>query len=188
VPIGSSSAHFFFCRNPFNRPRSISPFSSLPLEAVQSDTHTVTHSFYGHWVYPSSSPSSLIPLLGYSYPPLPWLAPYCPLHLSHGFSTVAARGCAQSSYCNIPVADVNPFWFLRNFARSRCFSGPTHPHCSSFIVVTLGFISSYNYHFKIWCPRQGFLLPAPEYHEIPRGRSSNAVRTGRRSVDENLHK
>jgi len=37
----------------------------------------VTDSFHGYWVYPSSPPSGLVPLLGYSYSPLPRLAPYC---------------------------------------------------------------------------------------------------------------
>jgi len=64
-------------RKPFNRPRLISPFSSLPLEAASSDTHTVTNSFHGYWVYPSSPPSGHVPLLGYSNSPFPRLAHYC---------------------------------------------------------------------------------------------------------------
>ena len=32
------------------------------------------------------------------------------------------------------------------------------------------------------------LLPAPEFREIPRGRSGHAMKTGRRSVDGNLYK
>jgi len=71
--------------------------------------HTVTDSFHSYWVYPSSPPSGLVPLLGYSYSPLTWLAPYCPFTLRHSrdFSTVAPLGYAQSSYCTASVADVN---------------------------------------------------------------------------------
>ena len=32
------------------------------------------------------------------------------------------------------------------------------------------------------------MQPAPEYREIPRGRSGDTMRTGRRSVDGNLYK
>jgi len=38
--------------------------------------HTVTDSFHGYWVYPSSPPSGFVPLLGYSYSPFTRLAPY----------------------------------------------------------------------------------------------------------------
>jgi len=62
-------------RNLFNRPRSIPLCSSSPLETVQSDTHTVTDSFYGFWVYPSSFPPGLILLLSYSYHLFLQLAP-----------------------------------------------------------------------------------------------------------------
>jgi len=64
-------------RKHFNRPRSSSPFSSLPLEAALSDTHRVTDSFHSYWVYPSSPPFGHVPLLGYSYSPFTRLAPYC---------------------------------------------------------------------------------------------------------------
>ena len=49
-------------------------------------THTVTASFRGYWVYPSSTPSGLVPLLGYSYSPFTRLAPHCLRRLSdcHG--------------------------------------------------------------------------------------------------------
>jgi len=60
----------------FNRPRSISPFCSIPLEAAKSDSHTVTDSLHGHSVSPSSFPSGLLLLFSYSHHPLPWLAPY----------------------------------------------------------------------------------------------------------------
>jgi len=39
--------------------------------------HTVSHSFHGYWVNPSSPPWGLVPLLGYSYSTLTQLAPYC---------------------------------------------------------------------------------------------------------------
>jgi len=37
----------------------------------------VTDSFHGYWVYPSSPPPGLVPLLGYSYSAYTQLAPYC---------------------------------------------------------------------------------------------------------------
>ena len=77
-------------RKPFNRLQWISPFSSPPLEAAQSDTHTVTDSFHGYWVLPSSPPSGLVPLLGYSYNPLTWLAPYCLFVTGTGYCLVSS--------------------------------------------------------------------------------------------------
>jgi len=68
-------------RKHYNRPQSISPLSSLPLEAAKSDIHRVSDRFYGYWVFPTSSPASspagLVLLLSYSYYLLSWLAPYC---------------------------------------------------------------------------------------------------------------
>ena len=43
-------------RKLFNRPWSICTFSSSPLEAARSHTHTVTDGFHGYWVYCSSCP------------------------------------------------------------------------------------------------------------------------------------
>jgi len=96
-------------RKLFNRLRSISPFSSPPFEAAYSDTHTVTDSFHGCWVYPSSPPFRFVSLLGYSYNQLTRLAPYWPFTLRRprDFSTVAPLSYAQWSYCTPSVADVN---------------------------------------------------------------------------------
>jgi len=44
----------------------------------------VTDSFHGYWVYPSSPPSGLVQLLGYSYTPLTRLAPDCLRRPSNG--------------------------------------------------------------------------------------------------------
>jgi len=87
----------------------MSLFSSLPQEAAWSDTHTVTDSFHDYWVYPSSHPSGLVSLLGYSYNPLTRLAPYRPLALPCDLSTVAPLRYAQSSYCTASVAYVKPW-------------------------------------------------------------------------------
>jgi len=58
---------------------------------------------------PPIPPQGLVPLLGYSYNPLTWLAPYCPITLRRprDFSTVAPLGYAQLSYCTVSLADVN---------------------------------------------------------------------------------
>jgi len=52
-------------RKLFDRLRLISPFSSSPLEAAWSDTHTVTANFHAYWVYPSSPP--------FRFRPVAWL-------------------------------------------------------------------------------------------------------------------
>ena len=94
-------------RKSSNRLRSISLFSSPPLETAWSDTHRGIDIFHGSWVYPFSPPSGLVRLLGYSYNPLTWLAPYCPSASPCDFSTVAPLGYPQSSYCTASVADVD---------------------------------------------------------------------------------
>jgi len=110
-------------RKHFNRPRSISPFSSRPLEVAESDTHKVTDSFHGYWVYPSSPPPGFVPLLGYSYSPFTRLAPYClrPPSDCHGraprlCSVVVLHwvggGCQRlgflSSGCNVTMVVLAP--------------------------------------------------------------------------------
>jgi len=110
-------------RNYCNRPPSISPFSSPPLEAAESDTHTVTDSFHGYWVYPSSPPPGLVLLLGYSYSPFTRLAPYCLRRPSdcHGRAPLlhlvvvlhCLRGACQrlgffSNSCNVTTVLVAP--------------------------------------------------------------------------------
>jgi len=49
-------------RKLFNRLRSISLFSSFPLEAAESDKHTVTDTFRGYSVDPSSPPARSRPV------------------------------------------------------------------------------------------------------------------------------
>ena len=147
-------------RKLFNRLRSISSFSSLPLEAAWSDTLTVTDSFYRSWVYPSSSSSRFssrcsVTATIHSF----WLAPLLPTKTLVIYSTVAHLGYALSSYCTATVADVNtlgPYvmfctasWVFLGFTLVR--RPPSSP------VVTLRVLgSSYNIHFICWCLRQGF--------------------------------
>jgi len=117
-------------RKSFNRFRSISPFSSPTLEAASSDTHRVTDSFHGNWVYPSSLSSWLVALLSYSYNPLTRLAHYClrrpsacegrasPLHLVVVLHSLGG-GCQRlgflSNGCNVTtviVAPAQPLFFF----------------------------------------------------------------------------
>ena len=95
-------------RKLFNRLRSISSFSSLPLEAPLSDTHTVTDSFYGSWVDPSSSSFGSRPVARLQLQSIPFrLAPLLPMKTVVIYAKVAPLGYALSSYCTASVADVN---------------------------------------------------------------------------------
>jgi len=147
-------------RKLFNRQRSISPFSSLPLEAAYSDTHMVTDSFHGYWVYPSSPPSGFVPLLGYSYSPLPQLAPYCHPRPSncHG----RARRLRSVVVLHCLAAGCQRLGFLSNGCKVKTvFSGPRTPLCSSFIVGYLGFHKWFiNYFFcQVFTARVFLLIP-----------------------------
>ena len=125
------------------------------------DTHTVTDTFHGYWVYPSSPPSGFGPLLGYSYDPLAQLAPYCPFTLRRprNLSTVALHGYAQSSYCTTSVADVNTLGSrVMNATPQRFLVAPAPPllffHCQllwvSLLVITIiYFVGVYGKNFPV---------------------------------------
>jgi len=120
----------------------------------------VTDSFHGYWVYRSSPPSCLVPLLGCSYNPLTRLAPYCPfafsLRLLHGraprLRSVVLLHCLGGGCQRLG--------FMSNACNAtRAFSWLQRPHWSSFIVGYFGFHSGYNNLFLFccsWCLGQGF--------------------------------
>ena len=100
--------------------------------------HTVTDSFYGHWVYPSFSSSGFVPWLGYSQ--------NTPLRLPLRVAATTPRGSqgrilgyARSSYCTVSVVDVKALGFgvmcpariLFNFRVSMGLSvwGPLTAYC-----------------------------------------------------------
>ena len=138
-----------------NRLRSISQFSSPPVEAAWSDMKTVTDSFHCYWVYPASPPAGLVPLLGYSYNPLIRLAHYSLRRPSacHGRTTRLRSVVILYCLCG----GSQHLSFLSNVRNTATvYSGPCSPIILLSLSVTFGFISGYNNYLFCWCLRQGF--------------------------------
>jgi len=136
----------FSKRKLFNRPRSISPFSSSSLEAAKSDTHTVTDSFHGYWVYPSSPPFRFRPVARLQLQSTHSAGTLLPLYLTLLSRFLHCRiprlhsvvvlhclggGCQHLGFsCN-----------ARNAA--TVYSGPRSPIVLLLLLVTLGFVQWY---------------------------------------------
>jgi len=146
-------------RKIFNRLQLISPFSSLPLEAAQSDTHTVTDSFHGYWVYPFSPPSRSRPVAQLKLQSTHSAGTLLPLYLT--LPSQFLHSCTPRLRSVVVLhclgGGCQHLGFLSNVCNTAMvFSGPHSLIVLLSLSVTLGFISGYNNYLFCWCLRQGF--------------------------------
>jgi len=146
-------------RKLLNRVRSISPVSSPPLEAAKSDTHTVTDSFYGYWVYPSSPPFRSRPVARLQLQSTHLTGTLLPHYLTppsrflHGrtprLRSVVVLHCLGNACQRLG--------FSSNVRKAATvYSGSRSPIVLLLFSVTLGFVSGYNNYLFCWRLRQGF--------------------------------
>ena len=135
-----------------NRLRSISPFSSISLEALSSDTHTVTHSLNGYEVYPSSSLLQFRPVARLQLLSTHLTSILLPLRPSRLTPLSHPLGYALSLYSTASVANVNTLGPLDvMFCSSTCSVLPAPLYLLGFpaVITIISYVGVYGKGFPV---------------------------------------